>query len=393
MNDDLNFLKKKACLFDASAKDLRRLIDTAAQVVENPIAMGPANSTAWHVTAGMPEDAIVSSTGSISHWNHAEFQHFNEAAYDNTNPIVIPKLGGYFGSYEYLVSAIRVSGKVVAFTNATICRTALTEASIELFSIYCRLLCRKLACPETLALISGDDIRALELKAIIDGKRKETAILGKSVEFLGKRLIVLVVTHITPYRANAPTSSSLSRLRTALGDGICFYHENTLIALCPLEDVEQDRLERMLKEEGLVAGISYPFYRLQEIKMRWVQACDSLRLKKPGNHKCLHDFSGAVIPLLYELSCSPGHPFALKLNDYDRLNGTSLSLTLFTYLTCDKSINLTANALGIHRNTILQRLERISALLETPAQKLNWDVAIALSKTLPGGTGKTECRY
>ncbi len=57
------------------------------------------------------------------------------------------------------------------------------------------------------------------------------------------------------------------------------------------------------------------------------------------------------------------HSAVLKLESYDRKNGTELMGTLHAYLSCNQNISEAATALYIHRNTLSKRIDRINDLI------------------------------
>ena len=57
------------------------------------------------------------------------------------------------------------------------------------------------------------------------------------------------------------------------------------------------------------------------------------------------------------------HSAVLKLESYDRKNGTELMGTLHAYLSCNQNISEAAAALYIHRNTLSKRIDRINDLI------------------------------
>jgi len=69
---------------------------------------------------------------------------------------------------------------------------------------------------------------------------------------------------------------------------------------------------------------------------------------------------------------------------YDRRKGTDLLDTLETYLECAGNLTKTSNRLFVHRNTLIQRLERLQSLCEIDLQeRSNWltlQVAIKVYK-------------
>jgi len=68
------------------------------------------------------------------------------------------------------------------------------------------------------------------------------------------------------------------------------------------------------------------------------------------------------------------------LAEYDRANGTDLLHTLETYFAQRGNLSRTAEALFIHRNSLLYRMERIAAItgldLEDPEARLRLQVAL-----------------
>src|SRR5438270_6456779 len=73
-----------------------------------------------------------------------------------------------------------------------------------------------------------------------------------------------------------------------------------------------------------------------------------------------------------------------RIANYDRRKGTDLLDTLKTYLECTGNLTKTSSSLFVHRNTLIQRLERLQSLCEIDLQeRSNWltlQVAIKVYK-------------
>jgi len=73
-----------------------------------------------------------------------------------------------------------------------------------------------------------------------------------------------------------------------------------------------------------------------------------------------------------------------RIANYDRRKGTDLLDTLEIYLECAGNLTKTSNRLFVHRNTLIQRLERLQSLCEIDVQeRANWltlQVAIKVYK-------------
>jgi len=78
-----------------------------------------------------------------------------------------------------------------------------------------------------------------------------------------------------------------------------------------------------------------------------------------------------------------------RISSYDRRKGTDLLDTLETYLECAGNLTRTSDRLFVHRNTLIQRLERLQSLCEIDLQERgNWltlQVAIKVYKLRNSG--------
>ncbi len=79
-----------------------------------------------------------------------------------------------------------------------------------------------------------------------------------------------------------------------------------------------------------------------------------------------------------------------QIASYDHRKGTDLLDTLETYLECAGNLTKTSNRLFVHRNTLIQRLDRLQSLCEIDMQeRSNWltlQVAIKVYKLRSNGT-------
>jgi len=73
------------------------------------------------------------------------------------------------------------------------------------------------------------------------------------------------------------------------------------------------------------------------------------------------------------------HPAVITLADYDRKKNAQLLLTLYVYLSNERSLSLSADKLFVHRNTLLYRLHRISELVNVDLTKEEVRAHIILS--------------
>ena len=72
-------------------------------------------------------------------------------------------------------------------------------------------------------------------------------------------------------------------------------------------------------------------------------------------------------------------PVMLRMEEHDRTQGTLLVPTLDAYLRCANNAQAAARMLGVHKNTMYARLERIQQLFDVDLESGETCFALALS--------------
>jgi hypothetical protein len=128
----------------------------------------------------------------------------------------------------------------------------------------------------------------------------------------------------------------------------------------------EEKLAAFLRQQNMVCGESNSFRSLREAKGHYEQARTALRL---GMESPLRPYRSHMLEQI--LSYVPREraswlvsPDVGRLAEADRAGGLELSATLRAYLEHDRSLTRTAQALFIHKNTLLYRLGRIRELIE-----------------------------
>ncbi|MGI6010305.1 MAG: PucR family transcriptional regulator [Ruminococcus sp.] len=166
------------------------------------------------------------------------------------------------------------------------------------------------------------------------------------------------------------------------------YYPNGLFFIHPISDQAQDREivcclpidpsgelgdgkrfglnvpEKMLKIADILhlnCYCSYAFHGIEHVQIQYTQAKACLSRKKRHYYDCgLTD--------LASLNNSPNyrrlalHPVLEQILEYDRQKNTSFYHILKVYLRCERNRGLAAQQLFMHKNTLVYRIERITAL-------------------------------
>lgn len=143
------------------------------------------------------------------------------------------------------------------------------------------------------------------------------------------------------------------------------------------------------EKQYYMAGLSLPFDDLLNIVVRYEQTVFALKRAggKPGLYQsedCAFDY---LLSLMGDKSRKQAltHPILTKLRRHDAENRTELYDTLYQYLLHEGSILLGSQALHIHRNSFMYRLQRIKKLLEVnlddPILRVYLLISFMLEKT------------
>lgn len=130
------------------------------------------------------------------------------------------------------------------------------------------------------------------------------------------------------------------------------------------------QIEEYFQAHELVAGVSQLGRNFHSLAARHRQAMKAIQMGALlGGAGPLYYYDNYSVYHALELSSEKidlrelCHTAVLKLEQYDRKNGTALMGTLHAYLASGKNVSEAASALYIHRNTLAKRLEKINDII------------------------------
>lgn len=134
---------------------------------------------------------------------------------------------------------------------------------------------------------------------------------------------------------------------------------------------ETGELAEFMKRHNIRAGVSRSFSNLADLRRHYREAMAALTV---GRHmhpsRVLYSYEDYALYHIAALCAENGgideyvHPKLSALSEYDRTHESSFTLSLLTYLQCNRNISDTAARLHIHRNTLIYHLKRIEDLLD-----------------------------
>src|SRR5713101_1817076 len=188
-----------------------------------------------------------------------------------------------------------------------------------------------------------------------------------------------------------------------------YERENLLTCLiCLSKDPTAARVKTWLRELArqmwvehnvrLFIGLGNPCQSISDSRRGFAEASEALQmgqnLNRDGGVSVTHFNDLGVYRYLYKIARMDDlrdiyQDQVAHIASYDRRKGTDLLDTLETYLECAGNLTKTSNRLFVHRNTLIQRLERLQSLCDIDLQeRSNWltlQVAIKVFKLRSSG--------
>lgn len=199
------------------------------------------------------------------------------------------------------------------------------------------------------------------------------------------------------------------RIQDNYPGSVLYERENLLACLiCLSKDPTAARVKTWLRDLArqmwvehnvrLSAGIGNQCQSVSDYRRGFAEASEALQmgqnLNRDGGVSVTHFNDLGVYRYLYKIARMDDlrdmyQDQVACIANYDRRKGTDLLDTLEIYLECAGNLTKTSNRLFVHRNTLIQRLERLQSLCDIDLQeRSNWltlQVAIKVFKLRSSG--------
>ncbi len=197
------------------------------------------------------------------------------------------------------------------------------------------------------------------------------------------------------------------RIQDNYPGSVLYERENLLTCIiCLSKDPTAARLKTWLRDLGrqmrtengvrLSIGIGNLCQSISDYRRGFAEASEALQMGQNLNQDggVTHFNDLGVYRYLYKIARMDDlrdmyQDQVARIANYDRRKGTDLLDTLETYLECAGNLTKTSNRLFVHRNTLIQRLERLQSLCDIDLQeRSNWltlQVAIKVFKLRSSG--------
>ncbi|MBQ8662742.1 MAG: helix-turn-helix domain-containing protein [Eubacterium sp.] len=142
-------------------------------------------------------------------------------------------------------------------------------------------------------------------------------------------------------------------------------------------------------DQGIYAGLSNQFSNITEIHDYYKQALRSIEIgiqykNTPGMFRYQDYFMQHMMNLFIQKESAKTycHPAMRTLLEYDEENQTQLADSLIEWIKCERNASAAADAMQIHRNTMIYRLKKIEELVTIDYDDIKERQYLALSHEL-----------
>lgn len=150
---------------------------------------------------------------------------------------------------------------------------------------------------------------------------------------------------------------------------------------------ELQRLQELLRQCNLIGGVSHVFEHIMDARRYYAQAERALALgvKLSHTNPVIVKFDDMYPFILIDMWAQSAEvndlcsEEVLLLTEYDKENNSELGRTLYRYLQCNHDINLTAERMYVHKNTVRYRIKRCQELLDSDFSDENESFSLLLS--------------
>lgn len=361
--------------------NIQKIIDQIYPAFQNPIAVFDAN----YDLLGASNDEIVKvdigkkifnqkglQDDEINLLNH--LNHIHQKVQKSPVPVMVhhPEIG-----YDQLIFSIN-PGKNIGHIVITALNRPITENDKRMLVLLAHGIDQKLKNDTFIRNNRGFQYEYF-LKDLLDGKLAVLSDKNKQFQYIEhyftSRLYCIVIE-----TARSSSAVNISHIRnlfeTILPDSTSIIYDGEIVFIPYAQPYEvlpvaiSKKFQEICTNYDLYAGLSNSFDKITLLPDYYKQALRAIELgishQKSADLFRYSDFYLEHIEHLFlqkesaEVFC---HPKVQVLEAYDQGHHTNLTDTLYQYLLHERNPNLTAECMGLHRNTITYRIRKIDDIV------------------------------
>lgn len=366
--------KSRLCNALLSGKGINYLISEAALVLNNPIIVAD-NSFAIIASSGADkfsdtflQDIVQNGCYPENYIKHT-FRH--NAVISTSIEIDPPIQSDKYSPKRYMSVDLMIKGKYVGFATM-VEENPFKESDNTMFAYLCRIIVTELKSTnhDVYASRSDSEYVLMELlNGTLSGSRLNTRLVQAGIDFKNPKRLIVFRRHPQDY--SAPRFEFfINEFQRQLSNCPCVIYSDAIVCLLDSNIVNEERFKdvimKMLEFSGFVCGISDDIDSAIRFNSHYSKAVTAIILGETMKHNGpIYNYNEYylfhMLSLVHDRSNLAGFCSSkfMSLIKYDKENKTAYSETLASYLACTQDSLLTAEAMHVHRNTIIYRIKRL----------------------------------
>ena len=369
--------------------NLQELLDAAEAVFRRPMFIKNDSSWTFAITRGYPAD-VHPYWAEMEQGAGKRVSEFDTVRTVSTDPefrsifterypsVVRSPAYGAMILHANIFLGRRRAAEIVALENGV----PFDRGEVHLMHSFAEMLERYLRAHSEILLAASDPAALLE--ALIEGRETDGLNLPQILRSAGldpdEPLCAAVIEGRD--RSETPMLAVLrDKLDGRLGRAAVFSHEKQVVCLLGLGEGEgcaqaAERLKRLIPPDAFLWGLSYEFTDLRALPEHYRLACAALEQAAEEGGKPFATVYDAACALMGRACAGVEearrliHPDIARLREADAREGAHYAETLLSYLLCGGNYTDTAARLGLHRNSLIYRMNKVRALMRTDPDEL-----------------------
>ncbi|KPU44403.1 purine catabolism regulatory protein [Oxobacter pfennigii] len=381
-----------------NSKGVQDIIDIGYELLGNPISLGDVNGilVAYKASAELLSELgwdVWVEKGKVPYdsLDYIKFKRNFSMINESDSPIHIKETG----KYEAITGKVVIDNNIEGYLTVIGAKKPFKEYDIDLVSLLCSVVSSELQKHKAFYKTNGTMLSFM-ITDLLDGKIKDDKRLEKMAKLLGLKLRGNLYVLTISLKQKNPELGYVNYLldffeNTMIGAKSILYDDCIVILISnskgnPLSDETMNHLIEFMIKNDICGGLSRCFHDLIDMPYFYKQSLKAIELgMQRSSEEVFFTYEDNAIYHLLS-SCSKQedlemicHPSLSMLIEYDKYNGTNYTHTLHTYLLNKGNLTDSANALHIHRTTMVYRYQKIQSLMEIDLHNMNTMLHLYLS--------------
>ncbi len=378
-DEKLSSLKFFSALIDGSG--IQEIVDVGYELLGNPITVIDASYKQLAITKYVESDnsswkrAVQGDFLPYDELFRSETTEFFQKARNSRSPVLNKPKNHEF---EVLQSAIYNDNKLMGYLIIVSHKKPFEQKDMEIATLLTRVISLEMQ-KNRFYQHSEGLIYEYFIGDLLEGNITRSDVIEERLKtlkwMLQKNIHLISISWKKFEDENLPLVNFSETIRSLIPNCKTIIYNNKIIVIISSKKskfaIETDlkNLLNFMQENDLMGCVSRCFHSLAELPVYYKQSAKAVELCLSMNiQKVLFSYDEYAMYHFMSIYASQEalksfcHPSLFILSEYDVKYGTQLAQCLYEYLTHEKNLVKAANVLGIHRNTLRLRIDKIVKL-------------------------------